>query len=82
MKCYRKMRTKEIVLEDEAREYALTELGLINNGKLVIIPKGKNGEYTIEQLDNLDATVDWFYSGDWYEDEIYDTENEKSVYDI
>lgn len=68
MKCFRNVKTKEIVDEDDAEEYVLDILG-IN-----ITPQGKNGEMTQEQLDFIESTVEWFFSGEWYRDDIKDEE--------
>lgn len=81
MKCYRNTTTDEVVYEEEAKEYALTKLGLMNNGKLTVIPRGENGTYTMQQLENLDETVDWFFSGEWYREEIKEVE-EPSVFEL
>lgn len=67
---YRKIMTNEIVEDFMAEDYALEKLGLKENGKLVIIPRGANGEMTIEQLENIEQTVDWFFSGNWIKEEI------------
>lgn len=69
MKQYKNMKTKEVVSEEDAEYYALTELGLMENGKLVIVPRGKNGEMTIEQMENIKDTVEWYFSGNWIEEE-------------
>lgn len=82
MKCYRNMTTDEVVYKEEAKDYALHELGLMNNGKLVIIPKGKNGEMTAEQLENLESTIDWFFSGNWIEEDIYDEDVSDLEYEL
>lgn len=81
-KGYRNITTNEIVLEEDAKEYALTELGLMNNGKLVIVPRGNNGEYTIEQINNIQETVEWFYSGNWIEEYIKEQEYEEDYYAV
>lgn len=67
---YRKIITNEIVEDFMAEDYALNKLGLRENGKLVIIPRGKNGEFTLEQLDNIKETVEWFFSGNWIKEEV------------
>lgn len=64
MKQYKNITTNEIVPEDEAEDYVLNVLGL------TIEPKGKNGEMTVMQLENIESTVDWFFSGNWIEEEI------------
>lgn len=81
-KGYRNITTNEIVLEEDAKEYALTELGLMDNGKLVIVPRGKNGEYTLEQINNIQETVEWFFSGNWIEEHIKEQEYEEDYYAV
>lgn len=81
MKCYRNMTTDEVVYEEDAEYYALTELGMMENGKLVIIPRGKNGEMTLEQLDNIKGSVEYFFSGNWIEEKIREVE-EPNVFEL
>ena len=81
MKCYRNKTTDEVVYEEDAEYYALTQLGLMENGKLVIIPRGKNGEMTLEQLDNIKGTVEYFFSGNWIEENIREVE-ESNVFEL
>lgn len=66
MKCYRNITTDEVVYKEEAKEYVLDRLGI------TVIPKGKNGEMTQEQIENIESTVEWFFSGNWIEEEVYD----------
>nr|DAI65622.1 MAG TPA: hypothetical protein [Caudoviricetes sp.] len=61
MKYYRNMTTNEIVEEADAEEYVLNRLGI------TVTPKGKNGEMTQEQIENIQETVSWFFSGNWVE---------------
>lgn len=61
---YREISTNETVSEEEAEDYVLDRLGLI------VTPKGKNGEMTLEQLENIEETVDWFFSGNWIKEEV------------
>ena len=75
MKCYRNITTDEVVYKEEAEEYVLNRLGI------TIIPKGENGEMTVEQLENIESTVDWFFSGNWIEEEIKEAE-EPSVFEL
>lgn len=75
MKCYKNITTKEVVYEDEAEDYVLNRLGL------TVTPKGKNGEMTEEQIENIQETVIWFFSGNWVEEEIKESE-EPSVFDL
>ena len=51
MKCYRNITTDEVVYKEEAEEYVLNRLGI------TIIPKGENGEMTLEQIENIEETV-------------------------
>ena len=75
MKCYRNITTDEVVYKDEAEEYVLNRLGV------TITPKGENGEMTVEQLENIESTVDWFFSGNWLEEEIKEAK-EPSVFEF
>ena len=75
MKCYRNMTTDEVVYKEEAEDYVLNRLGL------TVTPKGENGEMTIEQIENIESTVDWFFSGNWIEEEIKEVE-EPSVFEL
>ena len=81
MKCYRNITTDEIVYEEEAEEYALNELGLMEKGQLIIIPKGKDGTYTEKQIENIKETVKWFFSGNWVEETIKEVE-EPSIFEL
>ena len=53
----------------------------MKNRKLLIIPMGENGEMTVEQLENIEGTVEWFFSGNWIEEEIKEVE-EPSVFEL
>ena len=75
MKCYRNITTDEVVYKEEAEEYVLNELGI------TVTPKGKNGEMTQLQLENIEETVSWFFSGNWIEEEIKEAE-EPSVFKL
>lgn len=75
MKCYRNITTDEVVYEEEAEDYVLNRLGI------TITPKGKNGEMTIEQLDNIRETIIWFFSGNWIEEEVIEVE-EPNVFEL
>lgn len=81
MKCYRNITTDEVVYKEEAEEYALEKLGMKKNGKLTIIPMGQNGEMTIEQIEYIESTPEWFFSGNWVEEEIKEVE-EPSVFEL
>lgn len=75
MKCYRNMTTDEVIYKEEAKDYVLDRLGI------TITPKGKKGEMTIEQIENIESTVDWFFSGNWIEEEIKEVE-EPNVFEL
>lgn len=75
MKCYRNITTDEVVYKEEAENYVLDRLGII------VTPKGQNGEMTLEQIENIESTVDWFFSGNWIEEEIKEVE-ESSVFEL
>lgn len=75
MKCYKNMTTDDVVYKEEAEEYVLDRLGI------TITPKGTNGEMTIEQIENVEETVKWFFSGNWIEEEIKKIE-EPSVFEL
>ena len=61
---YRDTTTGKIVEDFMAEDYVLEELGL------TVTPKGKNGEMTIKQLENIQETIEWFFSGDSWIKEI------------
>ena len=69
MEVYRNVKTNEFVFKEDAEEYVLDTLGI------KITPKGKNGEMTQEQLENIEETVNWYFSGNWYKDEIENNES-------
>ena len=75
MKCYRNITTDEVVYKEEAERYVLNRLGI------TVTPKGKNGEMTQEQIENIESTIDWFFSGNWIEEEIKEVE-EPSVFKL
>lgn len=59
VKYYKEFTTDEIVYENETEAYALDKLGI------KVTPRGKHGEMTIEQIELIKDTVDWFFSGNW-----------------
>ena len=61
---YREITTGEIVEDFMAEDYVLKRLGI------TIKPMGNNGEMTLEQLENIQETVEWFFSGNWIKEEI------------
>ena len=66
MKQYKNIKTSEIVLEEEAENYVLDKLGI------QVIPKGKNGELTLEQVEFIDTYIEWYFSDNWIKEEIED----------
>lgn len=76
MKCYRNITTDEVVYKEEAEEYVLNELGL------TVTPKGQNGEMTQLQLENIEETISWFFSGNWVEEEVYDDDIPDLEYEL
>lgn len=61
---YREFATGEIVEDFMAEDYVLDRLGI------TVTPKGKHGEMTQEQIENIQETVEWFFSGDWIKEEV------------
>lgn len=76
MKCYRNMTTDEVVYKEDAEKYVLDRLGI------TVTPKGKNGEMTVEQIENIESTIDWFFSGNWVEEDIYDEDIPDLEYEL
>lgn len=71
---YRHIKTKEIVFEEDAEQYVLDKLGI------TITPKGKNGELTSEQIENIEATKEWYFSSDWIKE--IQVEEEGNVFEL
>ena len=63
---YREFHTNVVVEDFMAEDYAMKRLGL------TIEPKGKNGEFTEEQIDFKEELVEWFFSGNWIKEEVKD----------
>lgn len=63
---YREIKTNEVVEDFMAEDYVLNRLGI------TVTPKGNNGTMTLEQLDNIRETVEWFFSGNWIKEEVED----------
>lgn len=61
---YVERNTGEIVEDFMAEDYVLNRLGI------TVIPKGKHGEMTQEQIENIEQTVEWFFSGNWIKEEV------------
>lgn len=59
MKYYENITTDEVVDECDAEDYVLDKLGI------KIEPKGPNGTKTLEQIEFIENTVEWFFSGNW-----------------
>lgn len=76
MKCYRNITTDEVVYKEEAEEYVLRKLGL------TVTPLGENGEMTQLQLENIEETINWFFSGNWIEEDIYDEDVSDLEYEL
>ena len=65
-KVYRHIHTNEEVFEEDWEQYAMEKLGI------TIEPQGKNGEMTEEQLEFIEEFTDWYFSGNWIQDEVED----------
>lgn len=63
---YREIKTNEVVEDFMTEDYVLNRLGI------TVTPKGNNGTMTLEQLDNIRETVEWFFSGNWIKEEVED----------
>lgn len=61
---YINIKTKEEVEDFMAEEYVLDKLGI------TVTPKGTNGTMTLEQTENIEQTVEWYFSGNWIKEEI------------
>ena len=61
---YREITTGETVLDFIAEDYVLDRLGI------TIEAKGPNGTMTEEQIENIQETVEWFFSGNWIKEEV------------
>ena len=62
MKYYVNITTQEIVPECDFEEYVLEHLGI------EIEPKGPNGTKTLEQIEFIENTIEWYFSGNWVEE--------------
>lgn len=61
---YINIKTKEEVEDFMAEEYVLDKLGI------TVTPKGTNGTMTLEQTENIEQTVEWYFSGNWIKEEV------------
>ena len=75
IKYYLNRITNEKYYEDEIEDHILDELGL------TIIPKGKNGELTTEQLGIKQAIVEWYLSDDTYI-EYEENDDEGNIFEL
>lgn len=73
---YRELKTNEIVEDFMAENYVLDKLGI------TIEPKGENGTMTLEQLENIQETVNWFFSGNWIKEEIKEVDEDDDIPDL
>ena len=63
---YVNIKTDEAVEDFRAEEYVLEKLGI------TVEPRGKNGEMTLEQIDNIEQTIEWYFSGNWIKEKVED----------
>lgn len=63
---YVNTKTNEVVEDFMAEEYVLDKLGI------TVEPRGKNGEMTLEQIENIEQTVEWYFSGNWIKEKVED----------
>lgn len=63
---YVNIKTDEVVEDFRAEEYVLDKLGI------TVEPRGKHGEMTLEQIDNIEQTVEWYFSGNWIKEKVED----------
>lgn len=59
VKFYKNTKDGKIVYENKIEEYVLNKLGIVIN------PKGKNGEMTLEQTEIIEKITNWFLNSDW-----------------
>lgn len=64
MKVYKHMHSKEVVEKEDAEDYAMDQLGI------TIAPKGNDGALTLEQTEFISEFTEWYFSGDWIEEEV------------
>lgn len=65
IKCYKNMKTRELVLLDEAQSYVCEHLGIH------IVPIQSREK---EQQEFLKSTTEWYFSGNWIEKEVKENE--------
>ena len=67
MKVYRHIHTDEFIKKGkDAEDYAMEKLGV------KITPLGKNGAYTQEQVEFICEFTEWYFSGNWIEEDLED----------
>ena len=66
MQYYKNIHTREKVYEPDWSLYVMEQLGF------KVIPKGKNGELTLEQKEFIEEFTAWYFSGNWILDEEED----------
>ena len=65
VKVYQHMTNKKLkVRKEDAENYAMEHLGV------TIKPLDKDGVYTQEQIDFMAEFTEWYFSGDWIEEEV------------
>lgn len=70
MEVYKNISNNEIVYKEEAQEYAMEMLGI------KIKPKGKDGTYTLDQMEIMQDIEDYYFSGNWIKDELEEEQEE------
>lgn len=61
---YVEIGTNKEVYDEDAESFVMDELGVTIN------PKGKYGEFTLEQLDFINEFTEWFFSANWVKEKI------------
>lgn len=70
MKVYRHIHTDEIIEKGkDAEDYAMEQLGV------KITPKGEHGTYTQEQFEFICEFTEWYFSGNWIEEDLEESED-------
>lgn len=61
---YVNIKTNEVVEDFRTEEYVLNRLGI------TVTPKGPNGTMTQEQIENIEETIEWYFSGNWLKKQV------------
>lgn len=61
---YVNIKTNEEVYDCDVKSYVFKELGI------EITARGKYGEMTTDQIEFIENTIEWFFSGNWIKEEI------------